>query len=180
MIHPPVNVPGWFFSASDDGATIYTQEPYWPSEPSGGTVTTYLHALALTGHGTARLLASAALPGWWSGAVRAGSYAYVPGLDASWTHAGVAAVSLDDMKVTATVAIDGGWAAVLGASGGKLLVATSWPSRAVLVLDLADPSSPALEATAPTQGWVNRVVVEGNVAYVAQGPYGVATVPLAP
>jgi hypothetical protein len=178
VVHPTFNVPGAFFSASDDGAVVYTEEVYWPwtaAEPR-----TFLHALAPTGRGTARLVASAELPGFHSGAVRAGAFAYVPGVDPSGSRARLSAVSLEAMSLARTAELDTGWATILGVAGGKLFVSSSWPSRAVLVLGLGDPSAPALERTVPTAGWVDRVVVEGGVAYLPAGPYGVATVGLAP
>lgn len=178
VVHPTVNVPGAFFSASDDGSVVYTEEAYWP--PAAAEPRTFLHALAPTGHGTARLLGSAELPGHHAGAVRAGAFAYVPGVGASGLRARLSAVSLETMSATSTAELDAGWAWILAAAGGKLFVSTSWPAQAVLVLGLGDPSAPALERTVPTAGWVSRVVVEDGVAYLPGGPYGVATIALGP
>jgi hypothetical protein len=178
VVHAAVNVPGAFFSASEDGAVVYTEELHWPS--SSSEPLTYLHALALTDHGTARLLGSAELPGWFGGAVRAGRFAYASGWDLAGGRARLAAVSLDAMAASAIVDLDAGSSWILGAAGGKLFLSTGWPAQAVLVFGLADPSSPALERSVPTQGWSQGVVVEGSVAYLPAGPYGVTTIPLAP
>jgi hypothetical protein len=50
----------------------------------------------------------------------------------------------------------------------------------VLVYGLVAPATPAFERAARTQGWAWDVVVEGRVAYLPSGPYGVVMVPLAP
>lgn len=178
VVHPAVNVPGAFFSASDDGAVVYTEEVHWPWDAAAPT--TWLHALALTDRGTARLVGSAALPGYHWGAVRSGAFAYVPGVDPAGLRARLATVSLEAMAVTRTEEVDAGWASVLGAAGGKLFLSGSWPAQAVLVFGLADPAAPVLERTVPTAGWASRVVVEGGVAYLPGGPYGVTTIDLAP
>jgi hypothetical protein len=95
-------------------------------------------------------------------------------------RARLSTVSLDTMSVTATAEIDAGWASILGVAGGKVFVSSSWPSQAVLVFGLAEPSAPALERTVMTAAWVSRVVVDGGVAYLPGGPYGVATIDLVP
>lgn len=175
-VFPPVNVPGELFSASDDGRTVYTEEVAWDAS---GAPRTSLHALALTDHGTARLLATAELAGWNGGALRAGGFAYASRWAADGTGR-LTAVALEGMIAAGEVAVGPGGAWPLGAGGGKLFLAAYWPSSAVLVLDLADPAHPALESTARTGGWASEVVVEGGFAYLACGPYGATRVALRP
>ena len=174
----PVNVPGAFFSASEDGSTLYTEEAYWPS--GVGAPRTFLHALALTGRGTARLLGSAELSGWFSGAIRAGDHAYVAGADPASGRARLATVSLGGMAVTQLSSLDASWPFLLDVAGGKLFASEPWPDPSVLVYGLDDPARPTFERAVRTTGWVYDVEVEGNVAYLPSGYYGVPTVTLQP
>jgi hypothetical protein len=173
VVAPPVNVPGRLFSASPDGARLYTEEQVW----DGAEGTTWIHTLERTSPGTARLVASTKLPGWYWGAVRAGGFAYVTG----WAQDGarLAAVDLGSGKVTSVQALETSGAGILGAAGSTLLLSTWWPASAVLVMELADPGKPALVRTVRTQGGLQELVVEGGVAYLPAGPYGVARIPLA-
>lgn len=178
VVSAPVNVPGSFFSASEDGSTVYTEELHWPSDASAPR--TFLHALGLTDRGTARLLASVELPGAFGGATRAGAFAYATGSDPATGRARLAAVSLDAMAVTASSSLDASWAWTLKAAGGKLFLSEPWPQPSILVYDLADPARPAFERAVRHTGWIYDVVVEGNVAYLPAGYGGVPTVDLAP
>jgi hypothetical protein len=186
---PRVNVPGTFFSASDDGSIVYTEEFAFPAS---GAPSTWLHALALTDHGTARLLESVELPGVSLGAVRAGAHAYAvvtypsvvggAGSDEPiWWSPGrcqLVAVSLADLAVTGGADLP--WARILRVAGGKLFLAHAWPDPSIAVYGLGDPGAPAFEQAVRTSGWVYDVVVEDGVAYLPSGRYGVPTVRLAP
>jgi len=185
VVGQPVNVPGQLFSASDDGSTVYTEEIAWPdaSLGSAGKPTTWLHALALTPRGTARLEGSVELPGYLWGAVRSGRYAYVAGSDWDWTTGSqgglLAAVDLGTMRKLDVQPVESSWPQVLAAAGGKLFVSQSWPVASVLVYGL-DGGKPAFEQAVTTMGWSYEVVVEGGYAYLPAGPYGVTRIALSP
>ena len=84
------------------------------------------------------------------------------------------------MQVRSRQRVDGAWAWLAKAAGGKLLLQAGWQDQGILVYGLADPARPAFEQFARTQGWVQDIVVGPGVAYLPSGPYGVPMVELAP
>jgi len=187
VLMKPVNVPGTFFSASDDGRTIYTEEVSWPvvvSTVSPVNPTTWLHALSLLSAGTARLEGSVELPGLFYGTVREGDFAYTAGSDWSFgtgaTQGLLAAVSVRDMSLDDLSKVETSWPQVLRATSGKLFVTEGWPAPGVLVYGLLEPAHPAFEQAVATSGWSYDVVVEGGWAYLPAGPYGVVRIDLSP
>jgi hypothetical protein len=175
---PKLNVPGVFFAASPDGRALYTLETWWPS--NGSTPTTWLHALDLTARGTARLRGSANVGGYPSGVAAAGGFAWVATTDGSGStsRTRLAAVDLGTVSVTSDQAVEGGWAWVRAAAGGKLFVEASWQDQGLLIYGLADPAHPAFERFYRTPSWVWDIVVDGGRAYLPSGPYGVPVVDL--
>ncbi len=179
VLLPKINVPGVLFAASPDGQDLDTLETEW----DGQRVTTYLHGLDLTGDGKARLRGSAALAGYPSGAARLGGFAWAVTSDwtaGATTTTSLAAVELSSMEVRSRQPVDGAWAWLAKAAGGKLFLQAGWNDQGVLVYGLADPAHPAFEQFARTQGWVQDIVVGAGVAYLPSGPYGVPVVSLAP
>ena len=181
VLLPKVNVPGVLIGAAAGGARVYTLETAW--DAAGQTATSTLHALDLTSRGTARLSGSVVLPGYASGAVLADGFAHAVTQD--WTRSPgdvrLATVDLRAMRASSTQPVVAGWAWPLRAAGGKLFLAAGAPSGpSVLVYGLASPGTPVFERSAQTLGWAWDVVVEGRVAYLPSGPYGVVMVPLAP
>jgi hypothetical protein len=75
--------------------------------------------------------------------------------------------------------VEADWPQLLAAAGGKLFVAQSYPVASVLVYGLR-AGRPSFEQAVPTLGWTYEVVVEGGVAYLPAGPYGVVRIPLSP
>ena len=183
----PVNVPGTFFSASDDGKTIYTEEVSWPvvtSVSQAENPTTWLHALSFPSPGTARLETSIELPGLFYGTVREGDHAYTAGADWAWstgaTQGLLASVGLRGMSLDDLSKVETSWPQVLRATSGKLFVSQGWPAPGVLVYGLFDPAHPSFEQAVATSGWSYDVVVEGGRAYLPAGPYGVVVIDLSP
>jgi hypothetical protein len=178
---PKVNVPGLFLAQSGGGARVYVVEPVW--DPSGGRPTTRFHALDLTVRGTARLAATVTVPGYAVGAVAGGAHAYAltqEGAADGWRER-LVAVDLAAMALGSSQDLAADWAWPLRAAGGKLFLAAGAPSGStLLVYGLAAPARPAFERSEPTRAWAWDVVVEGGVAYLPLGPYGVARVPLSP
>jgi hypothetical protein len=172
-----VNVPGVLFAASPDGSDLTTLETEW----SGAKVVTWMHALAL-GDGKARLRGSAELPGYPSGAARQGSWAWA--VTSDWTGSASAtwltAVDLAPVAAASAQRVDGTWAWLAKAAGGKLFLQAGWQDQGILVYGLGDPARPAFEQFARTQGWVEDLVVGDGVAYLPSGPYGVPMIQLAP
>lgn len=173
-----VNVPGVLFAASADGRDLSTLETAWTPEK----VETYLHGLELTAAGKARLRGSAALPGYPSGAARQGGHAWAVTTDWSTTSGAtrLAAVDLEHMAVASSQAVEGSWAWLAKAAGGKLFLQAGWQDQGILVYGLSDPARPAFERFARTNGWAQDVVVGDGVAYLPSGPYGVPMIELAP
>jgi hypothetical protein len=93
----------------------------------------------------------------------------------------LATADLAALRVASSQRVDASWAWPLRAGGGKLfLAAATGTGSSVLVMDLASPGAPRLEQAVPNQGWTWDVVVEGRVAYLPGGPWGVSMIPLAP
>jgi hypothetical protein len=178
---PRVNVPGTVFAASDDGTRLWTEEQAWEAAPSGTqAATTWIHALRLTDHGTARLEESAALDGWFAGARVSAGAAWLAGSDWRSGHARLAGVRLEPLAVRSTVEVPAWWAGLLDVKGDTAFVVGSTGETAVLVYDVADAAHPVLRRAVRTSGWVSGVEVEGATAWLPAGPYGVLTVPLTP
>jgi len=180
---PKVNVPGVLLGASAAGSRVYTLETAW--DTAGSTAISTLHVLDLTARGTARLAGSVALPGYTAGAVLGDGFAYAVTQDWARGRSDVrlAAIDLVAIRAASQQGIDASWGWPLRATGGKLFLAAGAPAGpaagpSVLVYGLASPGTPAFERAAQTQGWAWDVVVEGRVAYLPSGPYGVVMVPL--
>ncbi len=175
-----VNVPGVFFSASDDGNTIYTQEIAWSSDWSN--VTTYLHQLALSPAGYARLTASAALAGYPGGASVNGGFAYAQTTtwNSSQSFTSLSAIDLANMAVTSSQAVGAQYSWLMKSEGGKLFLSAGWYDNGVLIYDLTTASQPAFQGYVRTEGYVEDVVVSGTTAYLPCGYYGVPMVDLTP
>ncbi len=178
VLLPKVNVPGVLVAASPDGADLTTLETEW----NGTRVVTYLHGLDLGADGKAHLRGSAALAGYPAGAARQGGHAWAVTTDWSGNAAttSLAAVELSSMQVKSRQRVDGSWAWLAKAAGGKLFLQAGWQDQGILVYGLADPASPAFEQFARTQGWAQDIVVGGGVAYLPSGPYGVPVIDLTP
>lgn len=173
-----VNVPGILFAASADGRDLDTLETFW----MGDRVTTYLHGLELGADGKAHLRGSAALGGYPCGAARLGGFAWA--VTTAWTTGTsvttLTAVDVDALQVTSRQRVDGGWAWLARAAGGKLFLQAGWQDQGILVYGLADPAQPAFEQFARTQGWAQDIVVGDGVAYLPSGAYGVPMIDLGP
>lgn len=174
-----VNVPGVFFAASGDGSGIYTLETHWRD----ATATTWMHGLALGADGKAHLRGSAPLRGYPAGAAAGSAFAWAATAD--WSSATgattrLAAVGLASMSVASDQAVQGDWAWLRTAAGGKLFLQAGWQDQGILIYGLADPGKPAFEQFFRTQSWVWDIVVAGGYAYLPSGPYGVPMVNLAP
>jgi hypothetical protein len=174
-----VNVPGVFFAASDDGSRIYTLETWWKD----GTATTWMHGLLLGADGKAHLRGSAALTGYPAGAAAGPAFAWAATADWSagtGATTRLAAVDLSSMAIASDQAVEGDWAWLARAAGGKLFLQAGWQDQGILIYGLADPGRPAFEQFVRTQGWVWDIVVGGEYAYLPSGPYGVPMVKLLP
>ena len=181
VLLPKVNVPGTFLGAGS-AERVYTLDTTWSE--AAGAATSALHVLDLTPRGTARLVGSITFPGWTAGAVLGAGHAWLVTQDWSSNRADVrlATADLAALRVASSQRVDASWAWPLRAGGGKLFLAaaTRVGSSSVLVMDLASPGAPRLEQAVPSQGWTWDVVVEGRVAYLPGGPWGVAMIPLSP
>ena len=177
---PKVNVPGTFLGAGSAGR-VYTLDTTW--DEATRTVTSAVHVLDLTARGTARLAGSVTFPGWATGVVLGPGFAWAVTQD--WPEGRpdvrLAALDLAALRVASSQRIDAAWAWPLLAEAGRLfLAASTGAGSSVVVMDLSAPGAPRLEQAVPTQGWTWEVVVEGRVAYLPGGPWGVGMIPLSP
>jgi hypothetical protein len=177
---PKVNVPGTFLGAGSAGR-VYTLDTSWDEATLSARST--VNALDLTDRGTARLTGTVSLPGWATGVVLGSGHAWA--VTQEWTSGRtdvrLAALDLAALRVASSQRIDASWAWPLLAGQGKLFLAAGTGSGAsILVMDLSAPGAPRFEKAVPSQGWAWDVVVEGRVAYLPLGPWGVAMIPLAP
>ena len=175
---PKVNVPGTFLGAGDAGR-VFTLDTTW--DEATRTVTSAVHVLDLTTRGTARLAGTVTFPGWATGVVLGPGFAWAVSQD--WPEGRpdvrLAALDLSALRLASSQRIDAAWAWPLLAEARRLFLAAATGSGAsVVVMDLSAPGAPRLEQAVPTQGWTWEVVVEGQVAYLPAGPWGVAMIPL--
>jgi hypothetical protein len=179
VLLPGVNVPGVLFAASADGSRIYTLETWWKD----GAATTWMHGLLLGADGKAHLLGSAPLTGYPAGAAAGAAFAWA--VTSDWSAGTgattrLAAVDLSTMAVASDQAVEGDWAWLARAAGGKLFLQAGWQDQGILIYGLADPGKPSFEQFVRTQVWVWEIVVAGGYAYLPSGPYGVPMVKLEP
>jgi hypothetical protein len=176
-----INVPGVFFAASSDGATVFTEDLTY--NPTTWTdVRTHLNKLVLTNHGTARLVGSISINGYPGGSALFGNHAYLENWDWSaqtQSQATLAAIDLGSMRLTSTQTLASQWAWIMEATGGKLFLSAGWYDQGILIYDLiADAGKPTFQQFVRTEGWVEDVVVDGTTAYLPSGDYGVPMVQL--
>lgn len=177
---PKVNVPGTFLGVGAPGR-VYTLDTRWDEATLSATST--VHALDLTDRGTARLAGSVSVPGWASGAILGAGHAWTVAQDwtGSRTEVRLAALDLSTLRVASSQRVDAAWAWPLLAESGKLFLAAGTATGAsVLVLSLATPGAPRLEQSVASQGYAWSVVVEGGIAYLPGGAWGVGMIRLAP
>jgi hypothetical protein len=172
-----LNVPGWLVGVQ--AGLLYTQETAWPATWPG-EAKTFLHVLAPTDHGTARLLQSVALDGAFDFHAFTADHAFATGYLLSSPGSRLASVRLADLALASEDPVPAGWAWIQKAAGGKLFVSGGWPAPSLFVYGLATPDRPALEQTISTSGWVYDVVVDRGWAYLPLGWYGVGRVQLEP
>ncbi len=178
VLLPKINVPGVLAAASPDGRQLTTLETRW----SADTTSTWVHGLDLTDRGTASLRGSVELPGYPAGSAQQGGTTWI--LTSSWAAGAsslkLAAVDLASMTLASSQQVQGGWAWLQEAAGGKLFLQAGWNDQGILVYDLADPGQPAFHGFHRTSGWVQDVVVGDGVAWLPSGPYGVQVIDLTP
>jgi hypothetical protein len=174
-----VNVPGVFFSASQDGNTVYVQEVDW--NQSSNTETTVLHELTLNGS-VATLVANASLNGYPGGEGVNNGFAYVQtwNWSANTSQAVLTTIDLSNLAVTNSQGLSSqsGW--LMAATGGKLFLSAGWFDYGIIIYDLSTPNTPAFQGFFRTDGFVEDVVVAGNTAYLPSGYYGVPMIDLTP
>jgi hypothetical protein len=175
--HPALrtlNVPGVVVAAEDGGKRFYTLDHVDVDDgrmSQTGNRRTDVHALELTDHGTARLVATLHVPGAETGFARVGGRAY---LTAWWT---LATIDLATFKLVSQQSVPGH---LRGAAGGKLFFAGE---PGLLVYGLGDPDRPKLELGALVPGWTtagSTAAVESGAAYLPQGAGGITRLPLGP
>jgi hypothetical protein len=187
-----VNVPGDVVGASADGSRLYALGgAQWIVAPQTQAVQTELHALDLTDHGTARLAATAIVPGLSAGVAFADTRAYLG------TSGRLSTIELATMRVGSTQPAP--VMSPLRLVAGKLVVGTRSPSakaasmppeggygrwvEGALVFGLADPDRPAFERGLQTHGWLDLgapLAVGGAAAHLASGAWGLASLELGP
>jgi hypothetical protein len=175
VLQPKINVPGVLFYASAAGDTFYTQDSQYTQVNNVTNATTQLYKLKLTPLGTAKLVASATFAGW-PGAIAVGNgfaYAQAWQWNTSQDTETLTTIDLSSMNLTDSQQLrsQSGW--MMKATGNKLFVAAGWWDSGLIVYDLSNAAVPTFQASVRTDGYVEDVVVGGNVAYLPSGYYGV-------
>jgi hypothetical protein len=171
----PVNIPGTFLAAAADGVRVYALESGWTPDQTW----TWLHALDLTGRGTARLAGSVRLAGYAGGALVTPDAAYV----ATWDWTGsrsvlrLAGVALAPFQLATSQAVEASWAWPLSAGDGWLFLGAGGAGgQGVLAYRLGLPGHPTFTSFTRTSGWALDALVLDGVAYLPSGDRGVEVV----
>ncbi|MCB9740681.1 MAG: hypothetical protein H6747_15565 [Deltaproteobacteria bacterium] len=192
-----VNIPGWLVGLSADGNDVVTLD--WQlqagTKAADGKVESVLHALTIS-KGKAKLVKSLTMPSSVGAALRDGDTVYVGTMPYWWAWPADAAAGAKDpskmpkseifvfdvSKPTAmaqTATLDAGTAVGnLQVAGGQLFAAAG-SGLGVARWSLADPNKPVYAGFAATNGgYGSRVAVQGNVAWLPAGWFGVEKLPL--
>ncbi len=78
-------------------------------------------------------------------------------------------LSATDLSEAAAADVDR-WASLRGAASGRALFQVP---GGLLLMSLADPSHPRMQAYFPTMGWPSEILFEGDDIVFAAGPYGI-------
>lgn len=181
VVMTPVNIPGMFVHASEDGETLYTHETVYDSKTYQST--NIFHALALFGD-TAFLQSSVEISGRPNSFMIAGDAAFTTTHRnetivqddgrSRWVNS-VDLVSIDiskrdDISIASRVEVPFNYAYLQKVSEGRAFVGSS---AGVFVYDVSDLEAPSFDRFFRTQGWVSDVVLDGGRAFLPTGFYGV-------
>ncbi len=179
----PINVPGQLLFA--EGSTLYTQDQVYAdtfveSALSRVTVTGGVATLESYHRFEGRVVDTMALDGAGHAIVAhrdalAGGYGYGYAYDGYgyYGYGGdpvqVSILDAETLKVLGTMDVDA-WASLRGAAGGLALFQVP---GGLLSVNLSDAADPQPQAYFPTQGWPDKLRVDGTRVLVPAGRYGV-------
>jgi hypothetical protein len=182
VVHPPVNIPGYFVGASADNQIIYSQESLWTETP-----TTTFYALALIDD-KAYLQSKVELPGYVNGFEVAGEAAFstnytyetvVVGEAIQWRgRSTLLAIDLRDpqsLRLAGKAELPYDYAYLQKVSEGRAFLGSG---AGIFVYQVSDLENLVFENFFRTQGWSQDIDVSGGRAYVTSGYYGVQVLDL--
>jgi hypothetical protein len=181
VVLAPINIPGTFLDASQDGEIIYSYE-YRCNSPTG-SYSFVIHALAVRDR-RAYLQSSVTLPGYPNGITVDGSSAVavsrwwrqVPLGDGNYRwESGAELVTVDltdfaNLEVSGRVEVPEEYAYLREVDSGLAFVGCG---PGILVYDVSDVTRPSLATFFRTQNYPQEFVVHEGSAYVPTGYYGV-------
>jgi hypothetical protein len=187
ILHPPVNIPGYFVGASAGSGIIYSQESFW--SPSSQQSTTAFYALALIDEDEkAYLQSKVEFPGYPNGLEVAGDAAFatiytyesvVQGRVATWqARSTLLAIDLRDpqaLRVAGRAEVPSDYSYLQKVSEGRAFLGSG---AGIFVYQVSDIENLTFENFFRTQGWSQDITVGGGRAYVTSGYYGVQVLDL--
>jgi hypothetical protein len=159
-----INIPGQLVKAVGD--TFYTYDYAWNHNSIDTTL-----AVSIVDKGLAYLQASTLLTGQYPSSllVDAGTI-YLASYDSGNGQNRITIYTLASQKLTAVSSTELTFGPTLKAiSGGKLLVQSY---EGYLLYDVSKPAAIVAQSYFPSNGWSNSVIVQGKLAYLAAGPFG--------
>jgi hypothetical protein len=159
-----INIPGQLVKAAGD--TFYTYDYSW----SGSNIDTTL-AVVIVDKGLAYLQGSQLLANQYpSGLLTEGNNIWLTSYDSRNYQNRITLYTLASQKFTVGATIELAFYPTLKSlSGGKLLVQAY---DGYLLYDVRQPTAVVAQAYFPSNGWSNALLLQGNLAYLASGPYG--------
>jgi hypothetical protein len=159
-----INIPGQLVKAAGD--TFYTYDYTW----NGSNIDTTL-AVVIVDKGLAYLQGSLLLTGQYPGSLVAdGSNIWLSSYDSRSSSNKITLYVLASQKLTATATIELAYSPTLRSlASGKLLVQAY---DGYLLYDVRQPAAIVAQSYFPSNGWSNNLLIQGNQAYLASGPYG--------
>ncbi len=159
-----INIPGQLVKAAGD--TFYTYDYTW----SGGNIDTTL-SVVIVDKGLAYLQGSQLLAGQYPNSLLAdGSNIWLATYDYRTSANKLTLYTLASQKLTAAATIELSFSPTLKSlSGGKLLVQAY---DGYVLYDVRQATAIVAQSYFPSSGWSNSLLIQGNLAYLASGPYG--------
>ncbi len=164
VIGAEINIPGQLVKAAGD--TFYTYDYTWNSN----TIETTL-AVLIVDKGLAYLQGSQLLTGQYPVSLLAeGNNVWLATYDNRTSSNKVTLYTLASQKLTAAATLELPFSPTLKSlSAGKMLVQAY---DGYLLFNVAQPAAITAQAYFPSNGWSNSLLIQGSLAYLASGPYG--------
>ncbi len=159
-----INIPGQLVKAAGD--TFYTYDYSWNGNGIDSTL-----AVVIVDKGLAYLQGTQSLAGQYpTGLLADGNNVWLASYDSRSYQNKITLYVLASQKFTVAANIELPFHPILKSlSGGKMMVQTY---DGYLLYDVRQPTAVVAQAYFPSNGWGNNLLMQGNLAYLASGPYG--------